>query len=119
MIFGCLHNFFVNSAHKDVADFAARLWISLLISFNLMPLFAWVKIDFQVLKIFYLVLVLMIFQLNNKFFFSDQKISLVIKEYLELPLSEKQFYGRLAIFVAIESIMVPVVGGFLRLWLRG
>jgi hypothetical protein len=119
MIFGCLHNYFRNTASfKEAPEIVASLWMTLIISINTtLFFFSWIPIFSGKLKVIVIILFVSIYYLNNRFFFSQSKIGDLVSRYDDLPNQERKFYERLTIFFLIESILAPVAGGFLKIWL--
>lgn len=118
MIFGCLENFFQGTTFKEQSLLMAKLWLSIFGAANLLPIFIWFDAWKSFFKLVTLGLLGLVFYVNTKLF-NDDTFDFILNEYKELPKGSKKMYGRATLLIAIESLSIPVIFGFIKLWVRG
>jgi hypothetical protein len=118
MIFGCLENFFQGTTFKEASAFMAKLWLSIFGAANLLPMIIWFDALKSIIKLVTLGLLGLVFYANSKLF-NDDTSDFILNEYKELPKGSKKMYGRATVVIAIGSLSIPVIFGFIKLWIRG
>jgi hypothetical protein len=118
MIFGCLENFFQGTTFKEASTLMAKLWLSIFGAVSLLSLFVWFDSWKSIAKLVTLVTVGLFFYANSKLF-NDDTFDFILNEYKELPKGSKKMYGRATVLIAIGSLSIPVIFGFIKLWIRG